>query len=280
MKKYLLLALIALFAACAENDHLIDIDPIDPVNPVNPIEKCRFKLGLKNQQLDAFYLSEFSLFGQYDAEWDFTLADVSLAYDSIVWGVEGYEERTKIFKTNGYDTQFTFGWGHCFYDAGERYTYLVGYKNNEIVHTDTLRVVVTNDKDCLMYNWSEVTENDKTAHGFQNALKPNCTLAALRVIHDETPGVQLFYTMNIHNGDEVSAQNRMLLYRYFSNTFGKPVYDKDSSQLTEQFQQLFAYQEPDAVPLSIWITGRTKFVLLNLQNEEWNRTYVYAEPNY
>ena len=91
---------------------------------------------------------------------------LSEVYDSIVWKSSHSPNSFKVFSHSNYaryvETTF-FKWAHVYYSPGTYKTYLLGYKNNEIIYSsDTISIDITNKKDFLAFNWKDVTDSDFT----------------------------------------------------------------------------------------------------------------------
>ena len=73
---------------------------------------------------------------------------LSEVYDSIVWKSSHSPNSFKVFSHSNYaryvETTF-FKWAHVYYSPGTFKTYLLGYKNNEIIYSsDTISIDITN----------------------------------------------------------------------------------------------------------------------------------------
>lgn len=234
-------------------------------NKGNVFHLFTFHIALNDQNVSSLYQS-----------------DLEQRYDSVTWSISSQHGSIKIFeveKAHGYTgSKLLWQWSHTFYVPGQYETYLHAYKNNEIVHSDTLTVDVVNEKDFLMYNWAEISSADNTSIGFENVINNNFNLCAIRTTYERTPGIELFLWQNIDDEDTFIQYSEHELYNYISSIYKQPTYDRNAIDLIEKYQELFAHQEPDAVPYAIWLTPKNIITLLKKENEEIKRVLVYAEP--
>lgn len=287
MKTIYILLLIALFASCSSGniEEIIPDSPTpDPEQPsVLPNEPYKLKFSTEENKENIFHLFSFTLLNEHGKELDVTLFDLAQVYDSIIWTTSIQSGGLKVFSNKTEDsfteTKLTTKWSHTFYSPGKYETYLTGYKNNQIIHKDTLRIDVKDEKDFLMYNWHEVKASDKTSVGFQNALDENHTISAIRKVYENIPTVKVFLWQTIDNDNDFAQLSDRYLYDYISSIYGQPVYDRYADNLMEKYQELFLHKDTDVVPKAIWLTSKSKIVLLRSDREGLIQVFVYAEPS-
>ena len=206
---------------------------------------------------------------------------LSEVYDSIVWKSSHSPNSFKVFSHSNYaryvETTF-FKWAHVYYSPGTYKTYLLGYKNNEIIYSsDTISIDITNKKDFLAFNWKDVTDSDFTT-GYANNLD-GYYLSTQTHIHQGVPSVML-YAKNEKYEKGGSMKSKQILYNYINSFFSLPNYTATSDEsLRKDFSTIFSFQEKNAIPLNIWLTPKAKIVLLRKDFKGLESEYkIYAEP--
>ena len=206
---------------------------------------------------------------------------LSEVYDSIVWKSSHSPNSFKVFSHSNYaryvETTF-FKWAHVYYSPGTYKTYLLGYKNNEIIYSsDTISIDITNKKDFLAFNWKDVTDSDFTT-GYANNLD-GYYLSTQTHIHQGVPSVML-YAKNEKYEKGGSMKSKQILYNYINSFFSLPNYTATSDEsLRKEFSTIFSFQEKNAIPLNIWLTSKAKIVLLRKDFKGLESEYkIYAEP--
>lgn len=269
MKKLYSLLCICLFISCSKTaDENIPKDHV-PDDPEIPSEiDYSLRLEVKEDTKNIFEIMEFSLHDDSPI----IISDLGKAYDAIRWEIKGQEGQFRVFDyTNPANWSITSKWGHCFYSPGTYETCLVCYKNNEIVHSDTLRVQVVDRKDFLMLNWDEVTDWEHSI-GYVNILNENYEMSAYARIRAGIPSVELRFWREFPDGDD------MLLYDFMNSLYRAPAYDRNSSELAAKYEELFAYRKNGAQPCTIWLTDKNRIVLLNDEKDQQSKSWIYAEP--
>ena len=89
---------------------------------------------------------------------------LSEVYDSIVWKSSHSPNSFKVFSHSNYaryvETTF-FKWAHVYYSPGTYKTYLLGYKNNEIIYSMIQYPLISQIKKIsLLSNWKDVTDSE------------------------------------------------------------------------------------------------------------------------
>ncbi len=274
MKNFTYLLLVALFIlSCSEEN---DTKPVD--------KSLKLRLEATKTEGNIFELIDFNINFEGNPNLpDITLADIINVYDSIVWKVSGNEKRFKILEFNNSSSEFTFGWGHNFFQPAEYETILIGYKDDAIIYSDTLVVTISNNKDFLGYNWKDITATSEYYSGivYADVLSSLYELATSQDIHEGTPSVSLFYKTDINEEQSIFSQkSEKQLFDFISSLYSTPIFDQnDANALSENYNKLFKYKATDASPKSIWITPKSKIVLLESVWIYGKYYYIYAEPN-
>lgn len=143
---------------------------------------------------------------------------LSEVYDSIVWKSSHSPNSFKVFSHSNYaryvETTF-FKWAHVYYSPGTYKTYLLGYKNNEIIYSsDTISIDITNKKDFLAFNWKDVTDSDFTT-GYANNLD-GYYLSTQTHIHQGVPSVMLYAKSEKYEKGG-SMKSKQILYNYINS---------------------------------------------------------------
>ncbi|MEL5892006.1 hypothetical protein AAE250_00680 [Bacteroides sp. GD17] len=289
MKAILLLFFITLFASCSsdvDEEILPDVpgtENPEPGEPGDSFGHYKFRLSAKENTGNIFHLFEFHLLNRDKDGLEYNSGELSQVYDSITWVVPSEKGSYNVFSTTsgeGFEgTHLSLQWGHTFYLPGEYETKLLCYKGDEVVHSNVLKVEVTNEKDFLMYNWEEVTISDDSSIGFHNALDEDFTFCAIREAHEEAVGITLFLWPGVNESDEFVEQNLRTLSEYLTSIYGQPDYGRGASDLVEKYEALFLHREAYEVPESIWLTPKSRIVLLTQEHEGMKKVFVRAEPH-
>lgn len=222
----------------------------------NIFEMAAFRVSVEGNDLPfmyVFYLSE--------------------SYDSIVWKVSGEDKGLKIFSHTSNSSDFSFRWSHHFFFPGEYQTYLLGYKENKVIYSDTTGIKITDKKEFLGYDWAEVDGSVRHSVGYHNSLSEN-RFTTFQSVNNNRPGVTFSLWNNPPDGDKILSD-------CISRLYSSPLYGrKEEELLAKKYRALFNYTKEEATPLSIWITPASKIVLLKNGPEYGHREYeIYAEPN-
>lgn len=286
MKKALVLLLsICLYTACndTERDNLTETPGDESIDDKDgseeePAPPVRLGFLPDKAEGNVFELIEFKLY----SDKSFTLADLREAYDSITWEIPALEGRTAIYRHSDNSSNFKFGWSHTFFSPGEYQAMLVSYKDGEIVHADTASVTITDKKDFLNFHWRDITEKSLTATGYHDIFSTGAGYSNTFDVKDGVPNVSLFIR---RGGDDFyfTEREKEMLREPINAIYSRPEYDVegDPGGLAEAYERMFINREPGFIPLGIWITPRTRIVLLECSSPEvsWFGYKVYAEPN-
>lgn len=208
--------------------------------------------------------------------------NLSAVCDSIVWTVDGMNGSFRVFEYKEGDSwvgnHLTLEWDHCFKYPGEYTTNLTAWKDNKEIFRNQLSITVTDGKDFLAYNWSDIAKDSQAWHTYVDVLKSGPDLMSTYGLGGAVP----FVEVRIFNSDMIQSYH--MLYDYFCKLYSVPKYeDKTEKQkMWQLYGELFSEQKkyPNAYPVAIWVAKRANIVLLLLDESTENPGYVvYAEPN-
>lgn len=240
--------------------------------------QLRVKMNAKEKEGNIFDLMEFNLFSY--SEEDFTLLDLTEAYDSLVWVCSNTNQRYKILEYSDNGSRFTWKWSNCFFLPAEYETVLLGYKNNQVITSDTVSVNIVNNKDFLGYNWGEVSSSDKYSTGYHNVFMKGYNFASNSAVTEGTPSVSLFLFYNTGNELTFAQISRQVLFDYISSLYSAPTYSRENdNSLSDIYDKLFIYKKEGVVSEYIWITSKSKIALLKKESGlNYPEYEIYAEP--
>lgn len=206
------------------------------------------------------------------------LYDLSALCDSIVWTADGLNGSFRVFEHEegeGWeDNRLTLGWGHCFKYPSEYKTYLTAWKDNKSISRYQLDISITDDKDFLAYNWSDVTNDSQIWNSYADVLKSGPDLMTEYGLNGTTP----FAEVSLFNFE--FAQGYNALYDYFCKLYSAPTYEGKTDKMQQLYNELFSEQKMHGHPIAIWMTERANIVLLLVDEVvEYPEYVVYAEPN-
>lgn len=269
-----ILFILLLISSCSNKDSIISPE-INGGEGDNTEEIIPLKLELEETQKNIFDYAVFSLYpDKYGIM--FSLLNV---YDSITWEVASLDGSLKVFKHTEGSAKFIHQWSHNFYKPGKYNTYLLGYKNNEVINSDTVQIEITNTKDFLCYNWEDITKPGEHATGYIDVLN-DYEFATYADMHQGIPSVTVYLTdKKKDDRPDFLKQSKDILIDYINSLYAiSPTFNETDDSLQEKYDELFVYQKENAHPLCIWITPKSKIVLI--KNEALNEYQLYAEPNY
>lgn len=241
--------------------------------------QLRVKMNVKQKEGNIFDLMEFNLFSY--SEKDVTLLDLTEAYDSLVWVCTNTNQRYKILEDSGNSTHFTWKWSNCFFLPAKYETALLGYKNNQLISGDTVTVDIANNKDFLGYNWKDVVRTSRYNIGYQNVFLKGYDFVTYSILTEGVPSASLFLIDNKNTGEHAFAlKSKQILFDYTCSLYSTPTYSQDSPTLLTNYNEQFKNKKNGAVPECIWITPKSRIVLLNEYDEaeEYSKYEIYAEP--
>ena len=269
---YALIALFILVSCTKSTDDLLDVSKGEDENEK---KTPHLELKVENNQGNIFDLMVFYL----SSEDNINLNDLREAYDSIVWVVKDVPGSLKVLQYTDYSSRLVRQWSHNFNLPGIYETYLLGYKNDKIVYSDTTEVQLLNDKDFIGYNWKDITGSLGHSTGYQDVLSNEYRFSTYQDIHNNVPSVELFLR-DKKNMDETAFQqkSKTILANYMTSLYGKPMYSATDERLFEKYNTLFSYKHEKGKPQCIWITLKSNIVLLEYYNRDQVEYIIYAEP--
>ena len=284
------------FFACSEGGNLPE-EPLPPAPPEPEKTLPQVRIETADNGKNVFEIMQFdvSIEGfESEAAKNPFLSMFYLAdhYDSLVWRIPDRGMEYKLFECReGYE-RFMSSFGHNFCTPGEIDTRLSGYKDGEEVYSYAYPVKVNNNKDFICFNWADVTEDSKSGTGYHDVFTEDqgWHFSTSLNIHDGVPSANLYIFPG--GGKELTeTEERHKLFDEIRNLYGEPAYGNDDAETEadtmEKYGELFHYIEDNSQPLSIWITGRSKIVLLRRGDDMSDpafpvpphRRYIaYAEP--
>lgn len=238
------------------------------------------RLAVDQPKRNIFDMMNFYLYNE-DSQ-PISLIELSVVCDSIVWTADGLKGSYRVFehkKGDGWDSShLTVKWGNCFKYPGEYKTYLTTWRDNKVTHRHQLDISVTNHKDFLLYNWSEITKESQAWDRYADVFNSSPDLMTTYGLSGTVPYAEVrLFSSSI-------SQSFHALSDYFYNLYSAPTYeDKTAKQkMWQLYNELFSEQKkyPNAYPVAIWVTKRANIVLLMLDESMDDPGYiVYAEPN-
>ncbi len=165
MKNLLNVLFILLFiSSCSDTDNSA-FPEINDEEENNTEKIIPLKLEIEDTRKNIF---DYAVFGLFPNDY-FIMFSLSDVYDSITWKVSNLDGSLKIFKQTEGSAKFIRQWSHSFYSPGKYKTYVSGYKNKEVISSDTVEIEITNTKDFLCYNWKDI-KGPTGAVGYENVL--------------------------------------------------------------------------------------------------------------
>lgn len=275
MKNLLNVLFILLFiSSCSDTDNST-FPEINDEEENNTEKIIPLKLEIEDTRKNIFDYAVFGLFPN-DYFIMFSLFDI---YDSITWKVSNLDGSLKIFKHTEGSANFIRQWSHSFYSLGKYKAYVSGYKNKEVISSDTVEIEITNTKDFLCYNWKDIKGSIGHATGYEDVLN-DYEFITYEDMHQGIPSVSV-YLRDKEKNDRPAflIRSKKILTDYINSLYNTtPVYDETDDILLKKREELFVYKEENTYPLCIWITPKSRIVLI--KNERFNEYQLYAEPNY
>lgn len=235
-------------------------------------------LNVKEAQKNIFDLVEFDI----APEKSMSIADLAEHYDSLVWKVSGLEGSYKVFEYTDYSSSFSFKWSHNFFIPGEYETFLLGYKDDKVIYSDTIPVKIADEKDFLGYNWKDIKGSIGHSVGYEDVLLEDNDIVTYQDMHQDTPSVVLSLWLNGHQDEQAFIRkSEKILSDYITSLYSSPIYDLTDDALLEKYNSLFTYKKENAHPQCIWLTPKSKIVLLKCYDKIFTNYFeyeIYAEP--
>ena len=243
-------------------------------------DECKFKLSVQtdNKLPSSFDLFTFKVLdneGRYSPFPKFTEY-----YDSIIWSAEAYPDNERIYykeKTATSSGEKTVTqWASYFYQKEPLWTYLKGYKNGRVVHTDSLKLQFY-PKDFLFINWkgTDIHLTD-TAIGIYCRLYKDVEFSVLPP-HDKDGHIYAKVSLYPKQGEEDAS----LAIRAKEVLIGLMDYHLGASKAFDEasIRERFHCLPSDVTPVTFWQTESTYAVLVLTSSDEFPQTYyIHAEP--
>lgn len=235
------------------------------------------RLAVEQPKGNIFDLMTFYLYTENSQS--INSSDLAVACDSIVWTVDGLGGSFRVFEhgegEGWVDNRLTLKWGHCFKYPGEYKTYLTAWKDNKATYHHQLDISVTNSKDFLVYNWSDITKDSQAWGSYADVLKSSPALITTHGLSGAVPFAEVrLFGSNF-------AQSYQTLYDYLCKLYAAPTYESTKKdKMWHLYDELFSEQKKQGIPDAIWVTERANIVLLLLdESMDYPGYVVYAEPS-
>jgi hypothetical protein len=206
---------------------------------------------------------------------DYMQSDLRELCDSLVFEIpwqKGTHLSRKIYFHEIGKAELISGWDHRFILPFGGICSIKAYKDGKLVYNDGISVSLSNDKDFLMYNWDEVTENSNSSVAYINFVDEKHEFVSSHYILDGTPIVKVSLSKPADDTLE-------WLYEYLYKLYKEPLYGGESG-VQEQYGKLFTDTEKRETPLYIWQTDRSRIALIHWydSDEDITKYYIKAEP--
>ena len=193
--------------------------------------------------------------------------------DSLVFDIMGSKDGTaKVYYQKTGEAKLTSSWVHRFYIPMSAMCRIQGYKNGEIVYTDSKQIKLHNNKDFLMYNWNEITQNSSSSIGYVNFLNPSLEIISTHYINQNTPVAKISIP-------DYPAEDQWL-YEYMCQVYNSsPLYDENTG-VAEKYSELFVGTDNRETVKYIWVTDKFVAALVNWfdSDVEISKSYIIAQP--
>lgn len=267
-----ILFILLLVSSCSDTGNNTIPEIIDESG--HTIEKViPLDLEIEETQKNIFDYAVFNLFpDQYSVM--FSLFDV---YDSITWKASNLDGSFKIFQYTTRGASFIHQWSHAFTSPGNYKTYVLGYKNNEVIYSDTAEVKITNNKDFLCYNWKDIKGSIGHGISYIDVLN-DYEFSTFENMHQGIPSVTVFLIdKKKDNKPAFLKKSKKIFTDYINSLYStQPVHYETENDLLEKYNDLFIYKPKSTYPTCIWITPKSKIALI--KEEIHNEYQLYAEP--
>lgn len=273
INKLFLFSIFVIFflAACSKDNQEVSPEPETEV-PAKDYSHLKLSLLSKGE----LNISEIIEFG-------FTKEGLDLRIlDSINWAVAGDNEiipisRSEVDDKSNYYSRYML-WSKNFGLPGEYMTYLIGYKENKVAFTDSLKITVKNNKDFLKYDWKDITKSENhVTH--TNRVNNNYIFAVNVFVTTKNTFIELSSksaNSTPCHGDCI--RNKDQLTWYITTLYGTPKLNASiDSEINTYYLANFKEPLNGAEVLLIWETNKTKMALLKYKYQNEYRYKVIAE---
>ncbi|WP_321286296.1 hypothetical protein [uncultured Sunxiuqinia sp.] len=245
---------------------------------VQIINQLELNMSAKKEAGNIFDLMVFNLNTSYEGR--ITLLDLTETYDSIVWLCTNTSQRFRVLESQENSGSFTWQWSNCFFLPAVYETCVLGYKDSQIISSDTVYVDIANDKDFLGFNWDDV--ESKVSTGYENIFSDEYYFVTHENVTNNIPSISLFLSKNyIENEAAFFSKSKEILLGYINTLYSEPTYSNDEdNSLFGIYNNLFKNRKEDVTPEYIWITSTSKISLLKKYdiNNGFSKYEIYAEP--
>lgn len=203
---------------------------------------------------------------------DYMQQDLRELCDSLVFDIpysKGTHLSRKIFFHETGRTQLISGWDHRFILPMSGLCRIKAYKNGDVVYSDAISVSLTNNKDFLMYNWNEITENFDNSIGYVNFVDEKHEFVSTHYIVNGIPVVKVSLSKPADDTLE-------WLYEYLYKLYKEPLYSSES-EVQAQYGKLFTDIDKSETPQYIWRTDRSCIALIHWYDPEEDITKYYIK---
>ena len=206
---------------------------------------------------------------------DYMQSDLRELCDSLVFEIpwqKGTHLSRKIYFYEIGKAKLISGWDHRFILPYGGICSIKAYKNGKLVYNDGISVSLTNNKDFLMYNWNEATDNPNNSIGYVNFVDEKHEFVSSHYVIDGMPIVKVSLSKPADDTLE-------WLYEYICKLYKEPLYSSESG-VQEQYDKLFTDTEKRETPKYIWQTDRSRIALIHWydSDEDITKYYIKAEP--
>ena len=245
---------------------------------VQIINQLELNISAKKEAGNIFDLMVFNLNTSYEGR--ITLLDLTETYDSIVWLCTNTSQRFRVLESQENSGSFTWQWSNCFFLPAVYETCVLGYKDSQIISSDTVYVDIANDKDFLGFKWEDVVS--KVSTGYENIFSDEYYFVTHKNVTNNIPSISLFLSKNyIENEAAFFSKSRKILFDYICLLYSSPTYSSDGdNSILDIYNDLFRNKKEAAVPESIWVTSKSNIVLLEEYDSisGYSNYKIYAEP--
>lgn len=200
-------------------------------------------------------------------------------YDSIVWSANGYLDQMIVYRDLDIPHFiYTPEWRCSFFQNESLYTRLQGYKNGQIIYSDSVQTVISS-RDFLRYNWNDpYMKFDNGQYVFSCPLYKRAAFHYYISAEENKPPYSKVAL--VHNDDEKEETA-------FTERAQKTLSGLMDYHLGEQkpfdpatVGSLFHDLTTGAKPIAYWQTASTQVLLIESKAEgnTWPSIYLHAEP--
>lgn len=270
-----------LLFSCSDSNNSLGIDEPEINNPDEQEQALKLSLGAKSTEGNIFELMEFNIYSNKS----YTMLHIGKLYDSITWEVAGLKGRYDIYShrsgSAGTGSHYSWMWSHNFFIPAKYNVYLLGYKNDKIVYSDTVTINISDKKDFLSYNWTEIKSPAKFSTGYHDALVDDSHFSTYADFEDGVPSVSLLLKDDKSKDQNFAEKSKTKLYNFINTLYDmEPTYGLNNNEIKAKYKELFRNTKEYFSPLCIWITPKARITLVRDHNSIYSIEYkIYAEPN-